>query len=230
MPKIVGRRFGKDAEVEVEVSLVAGTKKVRLDPRFTGPNAVFKLPQVFMKVLAKRSLTDIRILAESSRQYMVDRIYAGKAGASRKVATKPIFPHTQPNSAAKPFMLQPLTKKYRRWKKLKKLDGRLLIALGDYTRALEVKKVKRSGTDVAYLMTISPQKRHKERRPGKKKLQSLTMRQLAAVLEFGSSSRMIPGRPHWKPTAKEMTRRFKKAPDKMLASALRDFLRKAKGA
>jgi hypothetical protein len=161
---------------------------------------------------------------------MVDRIYAGKAAESRKVIPKPHFPTTQPGAAqTKPFDLEPLTKKYRRWKRRRKLDGRILVAVGEYTKALQVKKVKRSGSDVTYLMTISPQKRHKGGSLFKRKGKRPTLRQLAAMLEFGSAKKKLPPRPHWRPTAKEMTRRFKKAPQKMLVSAMRDFLRKSKG-
>lgn len=232
MPRILGLR----AEDFVQVSLEAGTKKSI--PR--DPFDAFDFPIIYMQAYVQRALTEVRVLAESSRQYMVDRIYAG---AGDRVVAKPVFPPAKPNANAKPFELERVTDHYWKWKALRGLDLRTLIAIGDYTHHLEVKKTKETKDGVSYVMTISAQKQHIGARFVKKGKRRPTYRQLARWLEFGTENppgaadaegkprarwRMVP-RPHWRPAAQEMARRFKRAPKKVGASALRDFLRKARG-
>lgn len=225
MPKLTARK-SKIPHLDLSqilVQLEAGTKKLKLDPRFKGPNATFRLPQIYLKEVIQRSLTDLRVFAESSQQYMLDRVYAQRG---RRVSTKPTLPHTAPNNAAKPFDLKPLSKRHARFKRKRKLDGRILIASGQIMHELVIQKVVRDG-DVTYILTL-PNRQHIGSRIVKKGAKRITIKQLMAVLEFGSGKRKIPPRPIWRPTAKEMTRRFARAPEKLSANALRSFLKKAR--
>jgi hypothetical protein len=225
MPKLIAKRkHYKGGEILVEFGLESGSKKFVLTPVIDGPNSIFKLPQKYVKALSDRTLKELRILAETSRQYMVDRIYAGRAQDGNIVTKAPTYPRSTPGvGGTEPFELAELTPRYRRRKKRKGLDGRILIASGDYTHSLEVKRVKPKGADAAYVMSL-PTKKHIGARFVPKGSKRVTYRQLSLILEFGSAKKKIPARPHWRPTGREMGRRFNRAPAKLSASALRDFL------
>jgi len=86
----------------------------------------------------------------------------------------------------------PLSEPYAAWKKKKGLDPRILIARGNYVKSIRARKLVDGNTDVNV-----PDETHPDAK--------ISYRLLGQVHEFGqlqwqSTGKGIPARPHWRPT------------------------------
>lgn len=81
------------------------------------------------------------------------------------------------------FTVPPLTPTYMKWKTEHGLDDRILVATGEYVRAIKVKSLK------GVWFVVVPREEHSN--------SNLMMDDIAGILEFGSPARNIPARPVW---------------------------------
>jgi len=97
---------------------------------------------------------------------------------------------------AQSLPLAPLSSRYLAFKLMKGLDPRILIATGDYTKAMGSFRVSKWVWGVGL-----PSGKHKPSR--------LTYAQLWEILEFGTA--LIPARPHVRPVARDAAEEIPKA-------------------
>lgn len=86
---------------------------------------------------------------------------------------------------------QPLNEAYKQKKIREKLDPRILIATGEYVSSIFIEETLKQGILIISIML--PNKKHAKT--------GINLRFLSRVLEYGSISRNIPERPHWRPVA-----------------------------
>lgn len=77
------------------------------------------------------------------------------------------------------------------------LDPRILIATGEYLNSFTSERVEDTGQDVVYRCGVSPGNHSS----------GISFSLLARVHEYGSPSRRIPARPHWRPTGRDFMSR-----------------------
>jgi hypothetical protein len=169
------------------------------------------------KQLADATAVQLRVIAEESREMVLDKLYAARAQAPG-VASVVQPPQTRradiPTAERKPFRHTPLAKETVERKAEAEQDGRKLIATGAYTAGIEVFKGTQGG-DIYY--TVRP-------KPGKHPEAGVTHRVLAAFHEFGTST--IPKRPHWGPVLRVVKSILRSKRKSIRAEALRKALRK----
>ena len=111
---------------------------------------------------------------------------------------------------------RPLSEEYLEWKKEQGLDDRILIATGDYVDSIQVRKTKR-GTGVQIQVGVPA---------GIHEPSGLPYRTLARIMEFGSSTRGVPARPHWRPAKAWIQRQLPKIREAM-AEQMADELKRS---
>jgi len=103
---------------------------------------------------------------------------------------------TGPMADRRPFVFRPLQHWYVQKKIRYGLDGRFLIAAGDYIRGIEVFKGKQA-SGVYYM--VRPAQRVHAPSEVSSTTKPIMLKLLARVLEFGSRKHHVPPRPHWRP-------------------------------
>ena len=170
------------------------------------------IPQATVEATA----VQLRILAQESRELVIDKLYAGTARPpGRARIDRP--PRTAqrsdiPGNPRRPFRHPALADATVERKAREDKDGRRLIAEGDYTYGIEVFKGERDGM-VYYIVRPKPA----PHRSG------VSHRVLAAIHEFGTST--IPPRPHWGPVFRIVSQELARRGPDVLAEALRRAIR-----
>jgi hypothetical protein len=189
---------------------------------------VERSPKLAPKIVAgarEATGTQLRVLAEETRQIIVDRAFAGAPQApGRIVLGAPGWFRRRdiPGVDRKALRYKKLSLAHVLRKRVLGLDGRIFIASGDYLKNIEVLPGVRSRSGIqGYIVRMKP-RAHKSVFGSSKILLSL----LARVLEFGSRRWKIAPRPHWRPAAQAMQTRFKRLPRDIRAAALRAALRR----
>lgn len=180
------------------------------------PTLVPLLPRAAVEA----SATQLRVLAEESRELLLDRIFAAQPQApGKKVVDRPTRTRLPKLKAAprRPFPHAPLSKRHRQHKAREGQDGRILVATGDYVEGIEVFRGEQVRGGVYYM--VRPAARTHE--PS-----GLRLTTIARILELGSARHKIPARPHWSPTVRDVIRRFEQEAPNIRAKALREALRK----
>lgn len=170
------------------------------------------------KQLLDATLVQLRIVAEESRELVIDKLYAGRArppGQRRVDRPKRLRRSDIPTVDRRRFRHTALADSTVQDKAKREQDGRPLIAGGEYTYGIEVRKGQRQGVAT---YTVRP-------KPGKHPDSNLTHRILAAMLEFGT--RNMPKRPHWAPVNRIVRRILREQGPEVRAFALRSAIRRA---
>ena len=167
--------------------------------------------------LAEATAVQLRVIAEESREMVVDRLYAARPQRPGQVVVdRPPIARREdiPIADRAPFRHAPLAPSTVKKKNDAEQDGRKLIATGDYTYGIEVFKGTEKG-ETYY--TVRP-------KPGKHPDAGVTHRVLAAFHEFGTSK--MPKRPHWGPVLRAVKGVVDSKRKSIKAEALRKALRK----
>jgi hypothetical protein len=199
------------------------THKVKVGNRnFTLRSKDLFIPK-FVENIVSATQPQMRVLAEETRDLLIDKIMAGNPrGYPPKVSRASLPKSRLPGvrTERKPFPFDrtaPLTEDYLKRKVKEGKDPRILIATGRY---LEHIVLERQETKDGVFWRVYIQKGRTRTR--------ITFNLLARILEFGSASRNIKPRPHWRPTARLMRDAVKRVPDNVRAQALRETLREIK--
>lgn len=177
------------------------------------------LAPLLPRAAVEATATQLRVLAEESRELLLDRIFAARPRApGRAVVDRP--PRARlpkvPTAPRRAFPFAPLSKRHRQYKARHGQDGRILVATGDYVEGIEVFRGEQVGGGVYYM--VRPAARTHE--PS-----GLRLTTIARILELGSARHKIPARPHWSPTVRDVIRRFEQEAPTVRAKALRTSLR-----
>ena len=101
------------------------------------------------------------------------------------------------------YKWKPLSERWLRYKKKNRLDPRVHVATKTYVKSIKATPRKRNGKVVSWGVTAGqPNQIHKP--------SGMRFVTLARLLEFGSRSRNMPPRPHWRPAWSAFVRRDKK--------------------
>lgn len=209
---VPGGKRNRTAVTRVQATRTPGGRAV-LVKRI--PTLMPMLPRAAVDVTATTS----RVLSEEGRELILDRLFAAVPQApGRRAVSRP--PRQTPSSPElgerRPFRHVPLTETYVKRKAREKLDGRKLIAEGDYTDAIEVFRGEQKHGGVYYMVRLEPGKHYS----------GMTYTQLARLLELGSASERLPARPHWGPTIRAVVTRFRQLRPTIQAAILREALQR----
>jgi hypothetical protein len=191
---------------------------VRTDPN--GKKVIKSFHLRLYKKLGEATTVQIRVLAEESREMVLDRLNAARPQPPGQLFVERPPRKRRPNIATserRPYRHAPLAPDTVARKDKNEQDGRKLIATGVYTHGIEVFK----GTERGVIYYIVRPK------PGKHPEAGVTHRVLAAFHEFGTST--IPKRPHWGPVLTVVRNILKKRRKSIRAEALRKALRRSGG-
>jgi len=149
-----------------------------------------ELPKAGMAVAMERFAG----VSHESMNLLLGRIFAGDiASATGRIpAKKKVAGKATPEKSDWPK----LSGTYINWKAQAGLDGRAMLATGDYVEHVEVTE-----DDEGYRVGL---------RPGRHKPSGLPIKVVARMLDRGSAKHKIPARPHWGPTVKLVIKRFKR--------------------
>jgi len=171
-------------------------------------------PGVVNEVI-KANAIQLRILAEGSADLLVDKLFAQfNSGNSVVARPAPLSKGAGITGNKKPFDFEPLTTAYARYKLRNGLDGRTLIATGDYVRSIEIFRSETKEAGITYRVRTKPGRHYS----------GLTFGELARVHEFGSSKAHIPARPHWRPVGSMALKRFRRLGQGATAADIRAAL------
>jgi len=172
----------------------------------------------------RATIPQFRQLAYGSATLLVEKILAGdRQGFPATISirdAKGLKPGYRGLGPRRPFQHVSLNEEYLERKVAEGLDPRPLIATGFYIGHIEVQERKRKG---ARFWVVTPA-RVKHRPSG------VWLRVLAGWLEFGtpesSPGGRMPARPHWRPTALVVRRKWERLPKDIRVEALKETLRK----
>ena len=174
------------------------------------------------KQLANATMMQLRVIAEESRELILDKVYAGPVARGHpgtpEVERPPVLRRKRIGRVdRRPFRHRALAASTVRKKAAAEQDGRKLIAEGDYTYGIEVIRGKRRGKTAYY--TVRP-------KPGLHPRAGVTHRILAAWLEFGTKN--MPPRKHWAPVLRIVKRMLRQTVPGVRAVALRTTIRQVR--
>lgn len=201
----------------------SAVKLIRKVVRGGGKNIkVVKFGQIMTAVVdevVKASAIHLRVIAQASADILVSKIFAQPArGNSVAKRPAPLSVGEGVKGGTQPFPFKRLSKAYARFKFRQGLDGRILLATGDYINAIEVFKSEVKGIGVTYRVRLKPG----THRSG------MTFNKLGLIHEFGSARAKIPSRPHWRPVGAEVLKRFRRLPQAVTAAGVRKALSRVK--
>jgi len=192
---------------------------VRQGSRMVPVKRVTALAPLLRRAAIEASATQLRVVAEEGRELLLDRLFAADPQAPAQIiANRPPKERRPeiPGAVRGPFSHRPLTQAWVSRKAREGLDGRKLIATGDYMEGIEVFRGVQQESGVYYMVRPA---RRKHRPSG------LTLRRIARIHEFGSATIGIPARPHWGPVTRDVIRRARQLGPTVRAVALRRALR-----
>jgi hypothetical protein len=149
----------------------------------------------------------LRVIAEESRELLIDRIFAQTPQLPRgRPRRPPNLTAPRPPRIRRPMVqtrrgpfqpaLEELTEPYASRKAREGLDGRILLAIGDYVDGIEVFRGEQKEGGVYYMVRPAVRKHD----PDDRNYPQLS--KLARWLEAGTSK--MKARPHWRPTLQEV--------------------------
>lgn len=138
-----------------------------------------------------------------------------------------------PRGPRVPFPFKKLSKDRIKKKIREGLDGRTLVASGDYLRGIMVKRQKVPGKGTIYKVTMANRKH---------KTTGIPLKRLSRLIEFGTREYTVPlfgdkqnlvtvkiqQRPHWIPAFEELKTELPKVEPEIRARSLRETIRKLK--
>ena len=180
-----------------------------------------KLSQVLSQAQTEATATQLRVMAEETRELVIDRLFAGRASrgtVARVARPKRARPSVKgvPRAAFRHAPHAPSTVE-RKADPDNDLDGRKLIETGHYVNNIVVWKETSARAGVYYRVGLRPRP-HRGFSPGSRRITLLT---LALIHERGSARHRIPARPHWGPTVPVILRVFRRQAADVSADVLR---------
>lgn len=245
---------------------VTVSKKIKIGSRTFPVKKVKPFSNIVADAVVESTSIQIRAMAYAAKDLIIDRLLAQEPEIGRKIVRReadvrhvnklyipPDVPLQQereeddkkmdrygyieipkresprPSKGRSPLELEPLTKDYLEKKVRAGKDPRILISNAEYLRGIVVRKRKDAVNGVYYIVTVANRK-HPEA--------DITLRKLAAILEygtreynvplFGDENKLvkisIPPRPHWKPAIREIIFTRKKLAENIEARALKKIL------
>lgn len=192
-----GVRWGKRNKTAVRT-----TFRVKVGNQVLNIKRVPAFMPILMEAAMEAGAVQLRVISEEARELLIDRIFA----AAPQVTTglhPPQLTAERPDRLRQakikirrgPFNppLAALAEDYANRKAREGADGRILLALGDYVKGIEVFKGQQKEGGVYYM--VRPEQREHEPT-------GVLLSKLARWLE-GGTSRMAP-RPHWAPVLKQI--------------------------
>lgn len=185
----------------------------------TGPDGRERIESfhaVLYRKLREATLTQIRVIAEESREIILDKLFA--APPARGMQARAVRPRRLRRQEIRgvdrrPYRHTALAKRTVEKKKASREDGRKLIATAAYAYGIEVFKGTRGGEPY---YTVRP-------KPGKHPERGVTHRVLAGMHEFGTTK--MPKRPHWGPALRMVRQVLQAQGPEVRAKALREAIR-----
>lgn len=174
------------------------TRKVKIRGRNVQLRRQVQLASLVKATAIEASRDQLRILAQETRELILDRIYAARPQPPAvEVVDRPRVLQRQdlPFAARRPYKHTPLAQSTVESKAREGNDGRPLIETGALTEAIEVFEGEQSGVKY-YLVRV---------RPGQHR-GSVTVdyNKLMRIHEFGSRAAGVPARPVWRPALAEI--------------------------
>ena len=169
-------------------------------------------------VVVEATAVQLRVMAEETRELIIDRLMAATPQApASSVLERPAVLRRRDIGIEdrEPFDHEPLNQRYVDKKAAKGLDGRKLLATGDYIEGITTNRVE-GGAGVAYTVGVED----RNHRPS-----GLPLNTLARIHEFGSGSAGIPARPHWRPVGRQVRASLRKQGANVMADVLRRAIR-----
>ena len=192
-----------------------GTRWVRV-------RTVPRLAPVMRTAQVTASAIQLRVMAEEARELLIDRLMAASPqppGRRHKEPMPALRRSEMPFSERTPYDHEPLSEAWVKRKAREEMDGRKLIATGDYIEGIEVVKGQQRGGGVYYM--VRPENRKHE--PS-----GIALSLIARIHEYGTDEGVvphIPARPHWRPAVHTIIRRFEQQRPTVRAVVLREALR-----
>lgn len=200
---------------------------VKRDGQWVKVKTIPTLAPLLVNAAVTGTATEFRVLAEESRELLIDRIFASRIqppGQSGVVRPPILHAASMPTVDRDPLPHRPLSHPYVLLKARTGKDGRILLATGDYVDGIEVFRGYQRGNKGAreagvYYMVRPADRNHVP--------SGLPLKKIARLLELGSARLKLPARPHWGPVVRDVIQVFKRVRTKAYrADALRRALRK----
>lgn len=200
-------------------------RTVRFGGRDVPVKRVPNLAPVIVRSTVEATATHLRVLAEETREMIIDKLMAAPAqppGVAVLQRPARLRRPAGPMADRQPFNHTPLRPWYAAAKARFGLDGRFLLATGDYIRGIEVFKGKQA-SGIYYM--VRPASR--EHVPSEvSSTTPIMLAKLARVLEFGSAKHRVPPRPHWRPVLRAVLGRARFIRRNIYAAGLRAALQR----
>jgi len=204
---------------------VVATRYIQVNGRRVPVKQVKGFMQLVMQGVLEASAEQSRVLAEETRELIIDKLLAAAPDAPgtnttvgkppRQGAVRTDIPTTE----RKPYKQEPLAERTVRNKIQRGEDARKLLATGDYIRGIEVRKFNLPGLGVMWGVGLAD----RDHEPS-----GLPLRVLAEILEKGSASARVPARPHWRTAWRNLKRRVREKGLEAQAEGLRRALRQVR--
>ena len=203
--------MGMDLKVQHSVKVGNRTYKLRSNDAFF---------PVLNEEQIKATGPQMRNLAFGSYNLLVEKVLAGNTRGFPKKIRVTDLPFYDPKfrglAKRAPFKFDELSEDYVRRKVLHELDARPLIATGFYLENIQVTQ-EESATGTLYSVYV-PDIEHEP--------SGVPLQTLVGWLEYGTTK--MPARPHWRPVALVVRRKWNRLPKGIEAEALRQALKKLK--
>lgn len=202
------------------------TSTIRIGGRTLPVKQVPNLAPLVVGSVVTATANQLRVLAEEARELIRDRVFQGVPEAPGRVAVarpprfraKNIPAVTRDAGAFLGLKRRTILRKARA--RRPRLDGRILLASGDYMRNIEIFRGDQPANGGVYYMVRPAQQKHA---PGPHGSDSspINLSLLAKVHEFGSAKHKIPARPVWGPAVRRITQLMRAMRPTIRAEALR---------
>lgn len=204
---------------------VKATRYLQVNGKRVPVKGVRGFMQLVMRGTLEASAEQSRVLAEETRELIIDKLLAAAPDApgTNKIVPKPkrqgAVRADIPVSERKPYKHLPLAKRTIRNKIGRDEDARKLLATGDYIEGIEVRRFDVPGIGVMWGVGMAD----RDHEPS-----GLPLVVIAKILEGGSAKAKVPARPHWRTAWRNIKRRIREKGLEVQAEGLRRALRAAR--
>jgi len=202
--------------------LVQATRYIQVGSKRVPVKQVRGFMQMVIRGTLEAAAEQSRVLAEETRELIIDKLLAGAPeppGTNRTVDKPPRQGSIRvdiPTEERNPYKQVPLSPRTVRNKMRRGEDARKLLATGDYINGIEVRKFTMPKIGVMWGVGME------DRNHVPSGLPLLT---IATILERGSAAANVPPRPHWRVAWRNLKRRIREKGLEARAEGLRRALR-----
>lgn len=181
--------------------------------------------QLVMRGTLEASAEQSRVLAEETRELIIDKLLAATPDApgTNRTVTKPLRQGAAradiPTAERKPYKQEPLANRTIRNKMQRGEDARKLLATGDYIEGIEVRRFDIPGIGVMWGVGMADRNHEPS---------GLPLIAIAEIMEKGSAAARVPARPHWRVAWRNLKRRIRTKGLEARAEGLRRALRQVR--